>query len=232
MAEVAYDLPRGNLYKPTSHTVSPLAGLAKQALSSLFGLEAFIETQQIISSIDTSTSAVDNYSTYVIPSRDLALQPGLTAEPVPGDMLTHTFVDMSDEMSSDQYLVFLSIGDAEEFLLPLIQRIGELTKLAGEEEDQRALKPQSLRGFFRFLYLHRSRIESRPQLILTTEGHLRAIWRKSRDHRVAIRFIDQTRVSFVTFLPDYIRPTQINRVGGDSSVDSFFKSTGIQRLWY
>ena len=136
----------------------------------------------------------------------------------------------SEVMSSDQYLVFLSMGQKAEFLRPIISRIEELSRFAVEEEDQYALRRGSLQGLLRFLYLHRARIESRPQLILTSEGHLRAIWRKSKDHRVAIRFMDHATVAFVTFLPDRVRPTRINRIGGESSVESFFACAGLEKM--
>ena len=136
----------------------------------------------------------------------------------------------TDEMSSDQHLVFLSLGDVPPFLQPIVTRIKDLARLARDEEDQQALKPRSLRGLFRFLYVHQSRIRVRPQLILTSEGLLRGIWRRSRDYRVAVRFLDDSTVSFVTFLPDRVRPTRINRVGGESSIDGFFASVGIEEL--
>ena len=137
---------------------------------------------------------------------------------------------VTDEMSTDVHLVFLSIGESEAFLQPLVRRIQELAALANTEEDQHALRPRSLRGFFKFLYLHRSRVHSRPQLILTMEGSLRAIWRRSRDDRVAVRFLDDATVSFVTFLPDQDRPTQINRVGGECSIEEFFRCVGLKAL--
>lgn len=137
---------------------------------------------------------------------------------------------LSDSMSVEDHLVFLSMAELAGFLPPLIRRVEELVELAGAEEDQQALSPLSLRGFLRFLYLHRSRIASTPQLILTTEGLLRAIWRKGRDHRIGIRFLDDRMVSFVTFLPDGARPTQINRVGGESSIEGFSRCVSIDSL--
>lgn len=131
---------------------------------------------------------------------------------------------------SDQYLQFLAVGDTEDFLEPVVDRVQSLREMAREEEDQRALRPGSLLGLFRFLYAHRRRIVDTPQLVLTTDGYLRAEWRRSRDCRVAVRFVDGNTVSFVTFLPDRYVPTHINRVGGDSSIDGFFENTGIADL--
>ena len=136
----------------------------------------------------------------------------------------------SELMSAQVHLIFLSMAEVTAFVRPLIERVEELAELANEEEDQQALSPLSLRGFLRFLYLHRARVATRPQLILTTDGLLRAIWRRSRDHRIGVRFLDDKIVSFVTFLPDTVRPTQINRVGGECSIEGFFRCVSVDRL--
>ena len=115
------------------------------------------------------------------------------------------------------------------FLRPLIQRIVELGHLASEDDEQEALRPKSLEGFCRFLSLHGERIESRPQLVLTLDGYLRAVWRKGKGHRIALRFIDDKRLAFVTFLPDSFRPTQTNHVGGESSIEAVFDTMAVSR---
>ncbi len=134
-----------------------------------------------------------------------------------------TGADLSD-LLTDQRLLFLSACEVDDFLDPLISRVGMLAQLAAEEEDQEAVRSDSFAGFLRFLYAHRPRIWRRPQLVLTPEGHLRAEWRETRDHRIAVRFLDENRVTFVFFAPDPHDPTQISRVGGSSSVYSFFET--------
>lgn len=134
-------------------------------------------------------------------------------------------------MPSDQYLQFLASGELDTFMEPIIHRIRLLCDLASKEDDQKALRPESLVGFFRFMYIHRNRVaDCPPQLILTTEGYLRAEWRRSRDCRVAVRFVDMRTVSFVTFLPDKHVRSRINRIGGNSSTQGFFENTGITTL--
>lgn len=246
MPDLSYDLPRDCLLEePTSETFGPLARLAKEALENRLGMDSspgteiprigplsgFDGTQPYRNrwaKVETETGFFTGWVTERFPApREAKALVRQIHDRVGIDYATSA---MDDDMASDQFLIFLSYGDAGDFLRPLIQRIENLVKLASQEESQQAPRPQSLRGFFRFLFLNKSRIDSRPQLILTTEGHLRAVWRKSRDYRIAIRFIDEARISFVTFLPDPIRPTQINRVGGDSSVGSFFEGTGVERL--
>lgn len=135
------------------------------------------------------------------------------------------------EMQSNEYLFFLSNTIQDSFVESLLsRRIQELALLALEEDDQCALSQESLIGFWRFFYLHRSNIDSRPQLVLTMEGDLRAIWEKDRNHRIAVRFINDASVSYVTFFPDQFRPTQICRKGGNSSIEGFFENAGIGRI--
>ena len=137
---------------------------------------------------------------------------------------------MHDEMHSNEYLFFLSNAVQDSFLEPLRRRVEELALLALSEEGQSALSQASLVGFWRFFYLHRSKLHWRPQLVLTMEGELRAIWEKDKNHRIAVRFIDGISVSYVTFFPDQFRPTQICRKGGNSSIEGFFENTGISRI--
>ena len=134
------------------------------------------------------------------------------------------------KMQSNEYLFFLSNTVQDSFVESLSRRIQELALLALEEDDQCALSQESLIGFWRFFYLHRSNIDSRPQLVLTMEGDLRAIWEKDSNHRIAVRFINDASVSYVTFFPDQFRPTQICRKGGNSSIEGFFQNAGIERI--
>ena len=128
------------------------------------------------------------------------------------------------KMQSNEYPFFLSNTVQDSFLEPLSARVQELALLVLEEDDQCALSQESLIGFWRFFYLHRSKIASRPQLVLAMDGNLRAIWEKDHNQRIAVRFIDDASVSYVTFYPDQLRPTQICRKGGNSSIEVFLKT--------
>ena len=226
MSDVLFELPMERyLDEPTYAAVRPTAMLAKEALdnrvrSRTVGSSAYQSVGTWTDTIGIEHTGVRS-STMTRNTSDDQFWEDLPRFKVSSEVL-------ADEMSADVFLLFLSMVDAAEFLRPLINRIKKLAELARSEQDQNALSPSSLRGLFRFLYSHRSRIHSRPQLILTTEGLLRAIWRRSRDHRIAIRFLDAARVSFVAFLPDEARPTQINRIGGESSIDGFFRCVGLE----
>ena len=133
-------------------------------------------------------------------------------------------------VSDGQYSVARPVGEVGDFLRPLIKRIIDLIGFATEDDEQQPLRPRSLAGFFKFLYVHQDRIETRPQLVLTLDGYLRAVWRRSRDHRIAARFIDDRGVTFVTFLPDRFRPTRTNHIGGESSIEAFFATIGEEKV--
>lgn len=228
MSDVLYDVPNDQFdHKLTYPENRPSAYLAKEALATRLRLEAYEPDMQ------------RRVATWSDPVRSITGDPVMPMKPTNmgfGGSLYDTAEigrsseALSDSMSVEDHLTFLSMAELANFLLPLIRRVEELVELAGAEEGQQALNPLSLRGFFRFLYMHRSRVVSRPELILTTEGLLRAIWRRSRDHRIGIRFLDDKVVSFVTFLPDSARPTQINRVGGQSSIGGFFRCVSIDSL--
>lgn len=230
MPDVRYEL-RGEdaVYHPTYTANGHNALLAKHALAT--HLARRTQRSFVNRCVDTRTDPIESGSIGHLQTSTM-VQEADYARPVLQELperVESSEVD-TDEMSTDLHLVFISIGEAEEFLQPLVRRVQELTALAKMEDDQHALRSGSLRGFFKFLYLHRSRVDARPQLMLTSEGSLRAIWRRSRDHRVAIRFLDDSTVSFVTFLPDEGRPTQINRMGGECSIEGFFRCVGLKAL--
>lgn len=227
MSDVLFELPSEDApYEPTYTDVRPTALLAKEAWANR--LRRGTDASWVLEPVETRTDSLVIERTGDVLSSPITPNTGRHEPWEDAHQFKKSSEVLSDEMSADEFLVFLSMVDSTAFLEPLIGRIEELTELARLEEDQNALSPFSLRGLFRFLYSHRSRIHSRPQLILTTEGLLRAIWRRSRDHRVAIRFLDAARVSFVAFLPDHVRPTQINRIGGESSIEGFFRCVGLE----
>lgn len=228
MSDILYDVPNDEFnHKLTYPENRPSAFLAKEALATRLRLEAYEpDIQRRVATWSDPVGSLTGDPVMPTKGSDMDYGGSLydTAE------LDRSSEALSDSMSVEDHLTFLSMAELANFLLPLIRRVEELVELAGAEEDQQALNPLSMRGFFRFLYMHRSRVVSRPELILTTEGLLRAIWRRSRDHRIGIRFLDDRMVSFVTFLPDSARPTQINRVGGESSIEGFFRCVSIESL--
>ena len=224
MAEAAYDLPSEGDGATSFSTGAQLAGLATESLANSYSRTPPADVVGWQPLGPGWRFARHAFTAWLDFERQTRL--ARTVErPHAGASWTE-----SPAMHSDQYLQFLAAAGMDEFLRPMVSRIKALSAAANEEEDQNGLKPESLAGLFRFLYVHKDRIEDAPQLVLTTEGHLRAEWRRSRDCRVAVRFIDRYSVSFVTFLPDRYVPTRVNRVGGDSSIVGFFENAGVRSL--
>lgn len=238
MAEVAYGFPDEADAVTSFKTGTQLAELATEALTNrplreLTRNRGGDTTRATVwSTAEVRRPAVDDHSEQEFHSswRGCVRAEKTDSSMAPGELGHEVSWHETSIIPTDQYLQFLAVGETEQFLKPVVDRVRLLCEMASAEEDQRALRPGSLVGLFRFMYAHKLRIVDTPQLVLTTDGYLRAEWRRSRDCRVAVRFVDENTVSFVTFLPDRYVPTHINRVGGDSSVNGFFENTGIAAL--
>lgn len=225
MLDVRYDTPKETLQSVTAQPLARYAQLASLAL-----IPTFTKMQDVSASPSMdSMSTLDKGSASIHPYQEMQSL-GEYIKYIQLFSLDVSNAFLHGEMQSNEYLFFLSSTVQDGFVESLNRRIQELALLALEEDDQCALSQESLIGFWRFFYLHRSKIDSRPQLVLTMEGDLRAIWEKNNNHRIAVRFIDNASVSYVTFFPDQFRPTQICRKGGNSSVEGFFENTGIGRI--
>ena len=232
MLDVHYDTPKGTLQ---SLTAQPLARYTKFLSPDL--IPTFMQMQD--TSALSPMGSVSMFRLYKEPL-DEGSAPIHAYRKMQGlngyfEFIQQFSMDVPSEflhgqMQSSEYLFLLSNTVQDSFLEPLSARVQELALLALEEDGQCALSQESLIGFWRFFFLHRSKIASRPQLVLTMEGNLKAIWEKDHNHRIAVRFMDDASVSYVTFFPDQFRPTQICRKGGNSSIEGFFENTGITRI--
>ena len=112
----------------------------------------------------------------------------------------------------------------KELLDRLKPRIKELSQAALEEEPegQLPLSERSLQGLFGFLNKMIDRdLYLVPSLVLTYEGEIRAEWRSSPDHRLALEFINSTDLEFVFFYPKPSFPEKTLRTSGSGSVTDF-----------
>ena len=112
----------------------------------------------------------------------------------------------------------------KELLDRLAPRIEELSQTALEEEPegQLPLSERSLRGLYGFLNEMIDRdLHLVPSLVLTYEGEVRAEWRSSPDHRLALEFINSTDLEFVFFYPKPSFPEKTLRTSGGGSVTDF-----------
>ena len=229
MAEVAYGLPDSPPKASLADDIE-VADLARKAVAWRYSSSLEVASKTGVDSRSSLADVLPLDSQHVSPPTSSVIAGDSTSLPLfqlDQEVTPSTQTKSTDaplpELLADQHILFLAAGQID-FLSPLISRIRTLARLAAEEEDQEAIRSGSLTGFLRFLYVHRSRIWLRPQLVLTPEGHLRAEWRKTRDYRIAVRFLDKDRVTFVSFTPDPRDPTVINRVGGSSTVRGFFET--------
>ena len=112
----------------------------------------------------------------------------------------------------------------KELLNRLEPRIEELSHAALEEEPegQLPLSERSLRGLYGFLNEMVDRdLYLVPSLVLTYEGEIRAEWRSSPDHRLALEFVNSTDLEFVFFYPKPSFPEKTLRTSGSGSVTDF-----------
>ena len=112
----------------------------------------------------------------------------------------------------------------KELLDRLEPRIEELFHAALEEEPegQLPLSERSLRGLYGFLNEMIDRdLCLVPSLVLTYEGEIRAEWRSSPDHRLALEFVNSTDLKFVFFYPKPSFPEKTLRTSGSGSVTDF-----------
>lgn len=85
----------------------------------------------------------------------------------------------------------------------LAQRLDELEEIAEEEApDQAPIDLNSLLGFLRFLERNAELHLKCPEIVLTSNGQIRAEWGRVSIHFFAIRFIDHEDVQFVVVAPD------------------------------
>lgn len=128
------------------------------------------------------------------------------------------------------YLSSLQRAKTSEILGAATKRLMQLSRIAEEEgPDQLAMQKASLRGFLVFLQSNTRKL-SGPSLVLTYDGNIRAEWKRHVNHRVAIEFLNEVDVRYVTFIPNRKHATRVNRSSGTSTVDTLFEDIGVASL--
>jgi len=80
------------------------------------------------------------------------------------------------------------------------------------DEDQVNISFDSFRNFINFLVDHRE--VSIPSFVITPEGNIRVLWKKSSRQYLAVEFHPDKRVTYVIFAPDVSHPTKPMRSSG------------------
>jgi len=101
----------------------------------------------------------------------------------------------------------------------LAARLRDLLEIAREEQPEQAPPAaESLETFLGFLARHRGL--RYPDVVLTPEGNARATWRRDRNQRLALEFLDDGDLRFVIFAPDPRHPYKTVRAAGAATIDS------------
>jgi hypothetical protein len=101
----------------------------------------------------------------------------------------------------------------------LAARLRDLLEIAREEQPEQAPPAaESLETFLDFLARHRGL--SYPDVVLTPEGNARATWRRGRNQRLALEFLDDGDLRFVIFAPDPRHTYKTIRAAGAATIDS------------
>lgn len=94
-------------------------------------------------------------------------------------------------------------------------RLDDLLQIAEEEEIQVAAEP--LKTFAEFLRSQPGL--TRPKIVLTPAGNVRAIWRDARHKHFTAEFLRNENVRFVVFASDPSQPKRIARLSGTVSTE-------------
>ena len=93
-------------------------------------------------------------------------------------------------------------------------RIKELISDIEEDadEEQSSIEFDSFKNFIYFLVDNKN--VAVPSFVITDQGNIRALWRKSRKQHLAVEFHPDKMVTYVIFAPNPAKPEKIERVSG------------------
>ena len=146
--------------------------------------------------------------------------------------------------SQELFLLFIAPLDRRELFLPrtgieplkewqiviadrsegiVTPRILELISDIDEEEDKEQSSISFL-SFKNFIYLLvKNTNVFIPSFVVTYQGNIRALWRKSRRQHLAVEFNPDETVTYVIFSPNVDRPGEIMRSSGTISQKLLFE---------
>ena len=132
-----------------------------------------------------------------------------------------------DDAKLSQLIAHIMKSTDIPFAENLARRLTLLIDVAIEEgPTQRALSPESVRMFVKFLrgaLLATPTLEY-PDVMLSPSGNVRVQWRSAPNKHVAAEFYPDGEVRFVIFAPDSTRPDHTFRISGIASIDTFLSN--------
>jgi hypothetical protein len=104
----------------------------------------------------------------------------------------------------------------------IAERVEHLLAISIQEQPEScAMSSNSIKGFMKFLELHKN--IRYPNLTLTPNGEIYAQWKRGRS-LLGIQFLSDLDVKFVVFTPNPQHPEKTNRVSGSDTVDRIFEN--------
>lgn len=107
-------------------------------------------------------------------------------------------------------------------------RLIQLDGFAAEDTSIEALDNKSMRAFLDFMIGFN--INEIPELYSASTGNLIAEWRKNKDNKLVIEFLDNGQLKFIVFYRDILSSGNINRFSGMSSANSFLVNVSAPQV--
>lgn len=122
---------------------------------------------------------------------------------------------------------FLDSAGIETFPKNLIERLTYLEEVSEEEYPEQGLISEGSLRFFLYFIQWISRFPSfeYPDVVLTPEGNIRAIWKPSKNRYFALEFLYDGELRFVSFFPGLKAPSKTNRISGIANIDNLLEAS-------
>jgi hypothetical protein len=105
----------------------------------------------------------------------------------------------------------------------ILTRIYSLSLEASQiDSSEQCVSIDSFRGFLKLMNSSPTALE-RPSMSLTPSGNIRAQWRKSNNHHLAIELVDKDNAKMVIFFPDPGDNSKIIRTAFTVSIDGLWQ---------
>jgi hypothetical protein len=130
----------------------------------------------------------------------------------PFDKIEETLCDHERILKFLKGDLYKERDDVAEVVTPRVQEL-----ISDIEEDDDNIEPSSIKflSFKNFIYFLIKNINvAIPSFVVTNQGNIRTLWRKSRKQHLAIEFHPDETVTYVIFAPNANRPEKIMRSSG------------------
>jgi len=127
---------------------------------------------------------------------------------------------------------FLDSAGKETFPKDLIERLTYLEEVSEEEYPEQGLISEgSLRFFLHFIqWLTRFPSFDYPDVVLTPEGNIRALWKPTKNRYFALEFLKDGVVRFVAFYPGSKVPSKTTRISGITTIDDLLEASRFPHI--